>query len=324
MKLPFDLRALEIFVSVVEHQSFTTAAQALSLAQSAVSQSIAGLESRLGTQLLVRGSRGLRLTPAGDTLLEHARPLLQQAQRAALAMAELEGLVKGEVRIGVSSMLGSYYFPPLLMAFKARYPDIKLSVIEGGTLSLRRMIDNAELDLGVIVEDQLGTDTHGLIRRHFLSEEMVVCLANDHPLAARTQISVEEFFAEELVVFKRGYFHRDFIERLASQHGLAPSIAFESNLIALNKAIVARGFGITTFLKRVVEDDREENNLTAVSFDEPAWLELSLAWRRERGLSRAEQALVDFVIEHSAAGRPTPDALSADDQASSTTLKPPS
>ena len=116
MKLPFDLRALVIFVSVVEHQSFTTAAQALSLAQSAVSQSIAGLESRLGTQLLVRGSRGLRLTPAGDTLLEHARPLLQQAQRAALAMAELEGLVKGEVRIGVSSMLGSYYFPPLLMS----------------------------------------------------------------------------------------------------------------------------------------------------------------------------------------------------------------
>ena len=71
----------------------------------------------------------------------------------------------------------------------------------------------------------------------------------------------------------------------------------------------------------MVEDDREENNLTAVSFDEPAWLELSLAWRRERGLSRAEQALVDFVIEHSAAGRP---ALNADGQADSAALDSPS
>ncbi|MGO2415605.1 MULTISPECIES: LysR family transcriptional regulator [Cobetia] len=299
MKLPFDLRALELFVSVIEHGSFTAAAQSLNLAQSAVSQSIAGLETRLGKPLLVRGSRGLRLTPAGDTLLEHAKPLLEQAQRAALAMAELDGIVKGEVRIGVSSMLGSYYFPPLLMAFKARYPDLKLSVIEGGTLRLRQMIDSGELDLGVVVEEQAGAETTGLVSRHFLREEMVVCLSNDHPLAKRHQISVEEFFAEELVVFKRGYFHRDFVERLASQHGLTASIGFESNLIALNKAIVARGFGITTFLKRVVEDDREANNLTAISFSQPAWLELSLAWRQERGLSRAEQAFVDFVIEHS-------------------------
>lgn len=299
MKLPFDLRALEIFVSVVEHESFTAAAHALQLAQSAVSQSIAGLESRLGKPLLLRVPRGIRLTPAGEVLLEHARPLLEQARRTALAMAELEGLVKGEVRIGVSSMLGSYYFPPLLMAFKARYPDIKLSVIEGGTLSLRQMIDTGELDLGVIVEDSPGSDTTGLVSRHFLREEMVVCLANDHPLATREKVSVEEFFGEELVVFKRGYFHRDFVERLAAQHGLSPSIGFESNLIALNKAIVARGFGITTFLKRVVIDDREENNLTAVSFSEPAWLDLSLAWRRERGLSRAEQAFVDFVLENS-------------------------
>lgn len=299
MKLPFDLRALEIFVSVTERGSFTAAAMALQLAQSAVSQSIANLESRLGQPLLIRGTKGVSLTPAGETLLVHARSLLQQAQRAALAMAELDGLVKGEVRIGVSSMLGSYYFPPLLMAFKARHPDITLSVIEGGTLSLRKMIDNGELDLGVIVEEHPGSATSGLVSQHFLREEMVVCLPNDHPLATREHISLEAFFAEELVVFKRGYFHRDFIERLASQHGLIPSIAFESNLIALNKAIVSRGFGITTFLKRVVEDDREENNLTAISFSEPAWLDLSLAWRRERGLSRAEQAFVDFVIEHS-------------------------
>ena len=107
MKLPFDLRALEIFVSVTERGSFTAAAMALQLAQSAVSQSIANLESRLGQPLLIRGTKGVSLTPAGETLLVHARSLLQQAQRAALAMAELDGLVKGEVRIGVSSMLGS-------------------------------------------------------------------------------------------------------------------------------------------------------------------------------------------------------------------------
>ncbi|EPC02548.1 LysR family transcriptional regulator [Litchfieldella anticariensis FP35 = DSM 16096] len=294
MTLPFDLRALRVFLTVAEQGGFSAAARELHVAQSAVSQTIANLEKRLELTLFHRHERRISLTPEGETLRQHARELLERAHAAHLAMLELHGLVKGEVRIGIPSMLGSYYFPPLLMGFKARHPGIRLTVVEAGTRRLQRMIHEGELDLGVVIAD---TSSQGLERRHFLSEEMVVCVPVDHPFAQCEAVSAERFFREPLVLFQDGYFHREFVDALAQKTGHTADIAFQSNLIPLTKAIVRQGFGITTFLRRVVD----EPALAAVSFAPAAWLDLSLAWARGSYLSRAEQAFVDFVLENSEA-----------------------
>ncbi|SDL39871.1 DNA-binding transcriptional regulator, LysR family [Franzmannia pantelleriensis] len=291
MSLPFDLRALQCFVSVADHRGFSAAARELHVAQSAISQTVANLEKRLELTLFHRHERRISLTAEGEALYVHATSLLERAEAAHLAMRELHGLVKGEVRIGIPSMLGSYYFPPLLMGFKARHPGIRLTVVEAGTRRLQRMINAGELDLGVVIDD---ATSQGLERRRFLREEMVVCVPEDHPFAGRASVSPEDFFGEPLVLFQDGYFHREFVDALADAGGHQADVAFQSNLIPLTKAIVRQGFGITTFLRRVID----EPGLAAVSFAPPAWLELSLAWARGSGLSRAEQAFVDFVLEH--------------------------
>lgn len=291
MSLPFDLRALRVFLAVAEQGGFSAAARELNVAQSAVSQTIANLERRLELPLFHRHERRIGLTPEGEILREHAQQLLERAEAAHLAMRELHGLVKGEVRIGIPSMLGSYYFPPLLMGFKARHPGIQLTVVEAGTRRLQRMIKEGELDLGVVIDD---ASSQNLERRRFLREEMVICVPVDHPFARCKEVSTERFFHEPLVLFQDGYFHREFVDALAQQTGHTADIAFQSNLIPLTKAIVRQGFGITTFLRRVVD----EPELAAVSFSPAAWLDLSLAWARGSYLSRAEQAFVDFVLEH--------------------------
>ncbi|MCG6657388.1 LysR family transcriptional regulator [Halomonas campisalis] len=291
MSLPFDLRTLRVFTTVAERGGFSAAARELHVAQSAISQTIANLERRLELTLFHRHERRISLTPEGQALLGHARDLLERADAAHLAMRELHGLVKGEVRIGIPSMLGSYYFPPLLMGFKARHPGIRLTVVEAGARRLQRMIAAGELDLGVVIDDD---QSRQMERRRLVHEEMVVCVPVDHPFAGRDGVSPEEFFAEPLVLFQDGYFHREFVEGLARQTGLAANVAFQSNLIPLTKAIVRQGFGITTFLRRVVD----EPELAAVSFDPPTWLALSLAWAKDAYLSRAERAFVDFVIDH--------------------------
>ncbi|GHB05089.1 LysR family transcriptional regulator [Modicisalibacter luteus] len=293
MKLSFDLRALRYFLAVAEHGGFTRAAHELHVAQSAVSQTVASLESRLELRLFHRHERRISLTPEGELLLGHARELLGQAESIELAMREVHGLVKGEVRIGIPSMLGSYYFPPLLMGFKSRHPGIRLTVVEAGTRRLQRMIADGELDLGVVTDD---VSTQGLERRHFLREEMVVCVPRDHRFAKRESVTAREVLGEPLVLFQDGYFHREFVDRLAVETGQQPQVAFQSNLIPLTKAIVRQGFGITTFLRRVVE----EPDLAAVSFEPAAWLDLSFAWKHGAYLSRAEQTFVDFVLEHHA------------------------
>ncbi len=291
MNLPFDLRALRYFLAVADQGGFTRAARELHVAQSAVSQTVANLEARLELTLFHRHERRISLTPEGELLRVQARELLEHAEGVGLAMREVHGLVKGEVRIGIPSMLGSYYFPPLLMGFKARHPGIRLTVIEAGTRRLQEMIASGELDLGVITSDDSNQQ---LERRPLLREEMVVCVPLEHRFAGRTAIDAAEVFEEPLVLFQDGYFHREFVDRLATELHLEPKIAFQSNLIPLTKAIVRQGFGITTFLRRVIS----ENDLVAVSLSPPAYLDLSLAWGKGAYLSRAESAFVDFVMTH--------------------------
>jgi DNA-binding transcriptional LysR family regulator len=126
---------------------------------------------------------------------------------------------------------------------------------------------------------------------------MVVCVPRDHELAGREGVTPREFLDHELVLFQEGYHHRAFIERISRECGREPKVAFESNLIALNRAIVRRGFGITTVLRIVAAEDAA---LCPVSFDPPVHLDLSLAWKRGGYLSHAERAFVDYVVAHTA------------------------
>lgn len=287
-----DSRKLRIFYEVAKHASFTQAAQRLKMAQPAVSIAVKKLEQELDLLLFQRQEKQISLTSEGRVLLGHAERVLSAMDQAQLEMDELKGLRKGEVRIGIPSMLGSYYFPQLLMAFKQRYPDLKLLVEEAGTRDIQRMIDVGELDMGIIVRDQMPEQLEAQL---FLREEMVVCVPTDHPFVARQTISFDEFFAEPLVLFKKGYFHREYIDRLARRSGNQLQIEFETNLIPLIRSIVRKGFGITTFLSMVVADDP---GLVARSFDEPVWLDLCIAWKRGGYLAHADRQFVQFILDH--------------------------
>lgn len=287
-----DIKPLRYFIAIANTDSFTKAAQLLGVAQPAVSMAIKKLEADLGLTLIHRADRNIALTDEGKKLLLHAEKIIQATDEALLEMSELTGLSQGEVRVGIPSMLGSYYFPPILMAFRHRYPTIMLKVIEGGTWQLQKMLESGELDLSVIVAETLpeSLQTQALIR-----EEMLVTVATDHPFSAFDRITPEMFFEEELVMFKEGYFHRRIVDKLAKECHKVPKIGFETNLIPLIKSITKQGFGISTLLAMVIEDDDE---LITRSFDPPIWLDLGIAWRKGRYLSKANCAFLDFVSEH--------------------------
>ena len=287
-----DLRQLRYFHEIVRLGSFTRAAEALQIAQPAVSVSIRKLEAELELQLFQRHDRKISLTAEGERLWVHAQRILQAAEDARLEMQELKGLSKGEVRVGIPGMMGSYYFPPILMAFRHRYPHLSLQVIEGGTWQLQQMLEQAELDLAVIVREFLPTE---LESRVILREEMRVVVAREHPFAQQTMVSITDFFKEELVLFRNGYFHRKLVDRLAAETGVQPVIGFETNLIPLIKSIIKQGFGISTLLAMAVADDPD---LVDLPFTEPVYLDLCIAWRRNGYLSKANQAFVDFLLEN--------------------------
>lgn len=287
-----ETRHLKHFVTVARNESFTQAAQELHIAQPALSISIKKFEQQLGVVLFKRDERKVTLTHEGSVLLEHATRILQQIEDAQLAMDELKGLVKGEVRLGAPSMMGSYFFPEIVMAFKNHFPNLKMTVIEAGTQSIRKMLLSGELDIGVILNHDLPPD---LEVDPLLSSQMVAVVGKEHEMAQRKQIEFKEFFEHELVMFKPGYFHREFIDKVCKEHKLSANFSFETNLLPMILSIVKHEYAITALLELVTDNEPE---VKAIPFHPPVWLDLALAWRKDGYLSNADRTFIEFVKQY--------------------------
>lgn len=286
-----DPKWLRQFAAVVTTGNITRAAEQLHLAQPAISMTLKKLEKQLGFPLFDRRQGRLHLTAEGEQLYQHAERILHTLHLAEQDMAALQSGHSGEVCIGIPSMLGSFYFPPLLMAFKHRYPGLTLRIEEAGTQHVLAKLCQGQLGLGIVMTSALPPQLTGL---PLLREEMVAVVNSDHPARHGDTISMHDFLSQELAVFRHGFFHREYIEEMARKTGVRPHIGFESNLIPLLKAVVRQGFAITSFLRMVVDNDPD---LFAVSFAEPYFLDLCLAWPNDQRLSRAEQAFIDFVAQ---------------------------
>lgn len=287
-----NTRLLTYFVAVAKHQNITHAANALHIAQPALSVAIKKLESQLELELFRRDQRKIVLTHEGETLLIHAKQILQQLDDATLAMKELRGLEKGEVRLGLPSIMGTYYFPDVLMAFKSRYPKLKLVMIEAGTQSIQKMLLDGEIDLGIIQTHNLPDE---LDSKHLVRSQMVAVVSPEHEYANKQTLSYAEFFSQELVMFKKGYFHREILDNICQQQNLIADFSFETNLLAVILKIVKRDFAISALLALATES---ESGVVSIPFEEPIFLDICIAWRKSGYLSKADRTFLEFVQEN--------------------------
>jgi len=287
-----DIRQLQFFVEIARHKNFTKAAEALNVAQPAVSMSIQKLEDELESILFNRKSRQVSLTSEGEILLVHALKILEDVHAAGMEMADLKGLKAGEVRLGIPPMMSTYFFPAIIYNFKKMYPNLRLVVSGEGAGSIQQKINQGELDMGVIAGGHVPDSLEVL---HILREEVVACVPEGHPFIKRGAITYKEFAAEPLIMFRKGYYQREMLLDIFHDIPNArPRIVFETNLFSLVKSLVKQGLGVSTLLRMVAEDDRD---LCAVSFDPPLHLDLLLAWKKGAYLSHANKAFVDFLME---------------------------
>ena len=125
-----DVRRLRVLREVAATGSFSAAAEALAFTQPAVSRQIATLEAEAGARLVERGARGIRLTPAGELLLEHAEVILDRLAAAEHQLDALSGLDGGRLRLGAFPTANATLIPLALTAFYAEYPSVCLSLTE--------------------------------------------------------------------------------------------------------------------------------------------------------------------------------------------------
>lgn len=284
-----EFRQIRHFLEIVRAGGFHRAAASLRVAQPAISVAIRNLEEELGVTLFDRGRKRVRLTAEGRVFFRRATELERVMRGIEQEMGELRGVERGELRLGLPSMLASHVFPEIIAGFRQRYPGLRLSVYGGGGVRIVEMIENDKVELGIVAGSHIP---EGLDYRPLLREEMVACVATDHPLSRSPFITLEELASEPLFLFEKGYFQRELLENLFRGEGLQPEVFFETNHVPLLMATTAGGGGATTLLRLAAE---AAPGLVPLSFEPPLFVDAGIAWKSNSYVSSAARAFIDFL-----------------------------
>jgi DNA-binding transcriptional LysR family regulator len=184
-----DLKTLRLFAAICEEGTLNGAARRAAIAPSAVSKRLAELERALGCDLLTRDPKGMRPTPAGETLLHHTRRMLASAEQIALELAEHARGVRGFVRVLANLSAIVQFLPEDLQAFLGAQPNIRVDLEERPSGGVVAGVEEGAADLGICAG---GTDTRSLRACRYRSDRLVLVLPAGHPLADRAAIALAE------------------------------------------------------------------------------------------------------------------------------------
>ncbi len=286
-----DLRKLEIFACVAEQQSFSAAAKQLHMAQPAVSIAVRKLEEELNSQLLERTHRTIRLTIEGEAALKKAKDILAQVSDFKNSMSEYRDLLRGELSIACPSMLATYYFPDLLERFLTEHSGLTASIIQSGTQRIETMLLADEIELGVISVQ--GTH-EGLEMIPLIKEKIVLCVGEQHPLKERKRVSIELLNQAPMVLYQQDYFIRQKLDQVCEQHGVSPDIRLQTNFLPLLTRMVKHNLGASVGLEMMA---KQEPGVIAIQLQPKMELQMAVAWKKGRSISRANQAFINWLVK---------------------------
>lgn len=239
------IQQLRYFVAVVEHGSFTRAAEHLFVAQPSVSQQIQRLEKELGVQLLDRSQRVVVPTEIGERLLQRVQTVLAEITDIEREAADYSGLAFGTLRIGTVPSASRLLLPRALPWFTSEHPNVELEIHEGGSLEIADRVREGDLDLGLVVNAPGEADLlAGFHLRSFAHGEIAACLPSNHALWGRTTVRLEQLRDEPIIEFRRGYLVQHLIERAATWD-IRRNVVYSTDNTESARSMVAAGVGIT-------------------------------------------------------------------------------
>jgi DNA-binding transcriptional LysR family regulator len=273
----FDVKQLRVLRAVAEHGSFSAAADALSYTQPAISQQIAALEKRAGTTLVDRGSRGVRLTDAGQVLVEHAEVVIARLSAAEAELDAMAGIRGGRVRLASFPTAGASLLPPAVAIFSDRYPDVELTFIEHEPEEAAQMLRAAELEIAIVFEYGQVNQTEfarlyeGIELHHLVDDPMYLALPRDHPLACKQRVRLDDFADETWIQETNAHsWCGGFHEACCAAAGFTPKVGFQSDDYNVVQGLIAAGVGISLLPGLALTNLREDIVIRSLGRRAPA------------------------------------------------------
>lgn len=287
-----ELRHLKSFVAVAEELHFGRAAQRLHVVQPAVSRQIRLLEQELGVTLLARTRRRVELTEAGARFLDGARRALAEVEQS-VRVAQRAG--RGEVgRVAVGFVGSAVVLPPVLRAFRRRFPAVELELHQLTTARQVEALRDGRLHVGLLRPPITARDLSLEPVHH---DRLVVVLPERHPLARRSRITVAALAGEPFILWPRreGPGFHDQVVALCRRAGFSPRVAQEAVEMQTIVSLVAGGLGVSVVPSSIALWRRGRVVYRPLA-GAALWVEMALAWR-SGDVSPAARAFVETVRE---------------------------
>lgn len=287
-------RRLKIFHTVARLLNFTKAAEELHMTQPAVTFQIRQLEEQFNTRLFDRTHNKVTLTDVGKQVFVYADRILKLYEEMTRSITDITGDVSGGVSLGASTTIAEYMLPLLIGEFKAKFPDVKISLKESNTEDIVSMVERNEVDLGFV---EGSVNNKNLIVEECRVDPLVVIMPNSHPLASAKNLRVEDIIVHPFVSREHGSGTQEAITNYVEQHGdnAFLNVCFELSSPEAIKGAVEAGMGISIASRATIIKELKLKTLTAVELEPKLERPFSFVRQRYKFKSRAADELLSFA-----------------------------
>ncbi|MCW8962155.1 MAG: transcriptional regulator CynR [Gammaproteobacteria bacterium] len=247
-------RPLQYLIAIVEHGSYTRAAEALHVSQPSLSQQIKQLEESLLSPLLVRSGRSVRLTDAGEIYIHHARRAYGELDAGTRAIQDVQNLTRGTLRLGWTPIT-DYLTCSLLEKFSSRYPGITLSTLEMPADDIEVAVAEDRIDIGIAFSrpKSMEPQLHDIEANMLFEESLCLAVGNANTRAGQKErVSAQELGKESLILLNTDFALRRHVDRYCHEYGVMPRIAIETDSLSVIIEMVQTGPLATILPKSII------------------------------------------------------------------------
>lgn len=289
----FDLTDLRLFIFIAELKSLTKAAERTHLSLAAASNRVKEMESRFGMRLLYRESKGVQLSPAGETLLGHAQQFMQQIERLRSDMQQYNNGIKGHIRIFANTTAVTEFMPQVLGAFLASRPHVNVALEERLNHDIVRGVQDGTADIGVAAGPVRG---QGMEIINFSTDRLVLATSPQHPLANAGSVSFAETLEYAHIGLHEGSTLQHFLNRVVLESGDKLHLRIQVRSFDAMCRMVEANVGIGILPQSAAARHRRSMQLSIVQVTDPwAVRERSILVQKLEGLPGYARELVEMI-----------------------------
>ena len=283
------LTQLEYFCVAARYHNITKAAKELFVTQPSISNAIKALEEEFGVNLFFRNNNKLTLTPEGEIFYKSAEELLSHADSVESEFHELRKKVT-PIRIGIPPMLGTIYLPELYLSLKENFPNVDFRLFEFGSIKACNLVLEEKLDIAIVNAEQPSIDKCN--SRIIDAEDLLFCVAPDHPLSGQKTLLLTMLADEPLILFNTDSVQVMTLTRQFKAVGVNPHIILNTSQITTLINMVKSGH-IGTFLYRSIVEKHPD--IVGIPVMPSIEQRIGVIWKKGKYQNTTTEKVIRFI-----------------------------